>query len=77
MIGRVLTFLRFQPDLPLRIKYGVPLTKYQRSTFYTIGGSQGYTDYPAATLAQLTGAAPTVAPRAGDAVNCSTLVSAA
>ena len=77
MVGQVLTFLRFQPDLPLRIKYGVPLTKYQRSTFYTIGGSQGYTDYPAATLSQLIGATSIVAPRAGDAANSSTLVSAA
>ena len=43
----------YQPDLPLRIKYGVPLTKYQRSTFYTLEDPHGYIDYPAATLSQL------------------------
>jgi N-ethylmaleimide reductase len=33
------------PDLPLRLKLGVNLTPYDRSTFYT-QGVQGYTDYP-------------------------------
>jgi N-ethylmaleimide reductase len=33
------------PDLPLRIKLGVPLTPYDRTTFYG-GDFRGYTDYP-------------------------------
>ncbi len=33
------------PDLPLRVKRGVPLTHYDRPTFYT-KGPKGYTDYP-------------------------------
>jgi N-ethylmaleimide reductase len=33
------------PDLPRRLRYGFPLTPYNRSTFY--GGEEtGYTDYP-------------------------------
>ena len=35
------------PDLPRKIKEGIPLTKYDRSTFYG-GGEKGYTDYPSA-----------------------------
>jgi N-ethylmaleimide reductase len=34
------------PDLPYRIKAGLPLTKYDRNTFYTFD-AHGYTDYPA------------------------------
>jgi N-ethylmaleimide reductase len=34
------------PDLPLRIKLGLPLNPYDRSTFYAFDG-RGYTDYPA------------------------------
>jgi len=36
------------PDLPLRLKYNLPLNKYDRSTFYTAGpqATKGYTDYP-------------------------------
>ena len=34
------------PDLPLRIRRGLPLSRYDRSTFYG-GGEEGYTDYPA------------------------------
>jgi N-ethylmaleimide reductase len=33
------------PDLPLRLKRGLPITPYNRATFY--GGEEaGYTDYP-------------------------------
>ncbi|KAF9792530.1 hypothetical protein BJ322DRAFT_1103023 [Thelephora terrestris] len=52
------------PDLPLRIKYGVPLNEYQYSTFYT-PGAHGYTDYPVATLSDLPGALSTMTHRAG------------
>ncbi|KAK1223078.1 hypothetical protein PQX77_014077 [Marasmius sp. AFHP31] len=36
------------PDLPYRLKYNVPLTPYDRSTFYIQGSleTRGYTDYP-------------------------------
>jgi N-ethylmaleimide reductase len=33
------------PDLPRRIRLGLPLTQYDRSTFYTFD-TRGYTDYP-------------------------------
>jgi len=33
------------PDLPKRIKLGLPLNPYDRATFYG-GNSHGYTDYP-------------------------------
>jgi len=33
------------PDLPARIRHGIPFTPYQRATFYG-GGAAGYTDYP-------------------------------
>jgi N-ethylmaleimide reductase len=33
------------PDLPKRLEHDVPLTPYDRSTFYG-GGDKGYTDYP-------------------------------
>ncbi len=33
------------PDLPYRIKLGLPLNPYDRETFYG-GNAQGYTDYP-------------------------------
>ncbi|KII91971.1 hypothetical protein PLICRDRAFT_154156 [Plicaturopsis crispa FD-325 SS-3] len=44
------------PDLPIRLKHDIPLTPYNRDTFYAPGppGDNGYTDYPfseaAATL---------------------------
>ena len=38
------------PDLPRRIREGLPLTKYDRSTFYTFS-AHGYTDYPAYAVA--------------------------
>lgn len=37
----------FNPDLPERLRNGVPLTHYNRSTFYT-PGPEGYVDYPKA-----------------------------
>ena len=33
------------PDLPKRIKLGLPLNKYDRNTFYTFD-AKGYIDYP-------------------------------
>jgi N-ethylmaleimide reductase len=33
------------PDLPERLRQGLPLTRYDRSTFYG-GDSRAYTDYP-------------------------------
>ncbi|WP_426437068.1 hypothetical protein [Bradyrhizobium genosp. P] len=38
------------PDLPERLRQGLPLNAYDRSTFYG-GDSQGYTDYPTAKAA--------------------------
>ena len=73
MVDGILTSLLFQPDLPLRIKYGVPFTGYQRSAFYT-EGPRGYTDYPAATLSQLTGAFDNVTRNVVERVSPSTLV---
>ena len=35
-----------QPDLPLRLKEGLPLTRYNRDTFYAREAAAGYTDYP-------------------------------
>jgi len=35
------------PDLPERLRQGLPLTRYDRSTFYG-GDARGYTDYPVA-----------------------------
>lgn len=34
------------PDLPFRIQHGIPLTKYDRTSFYTPKVITGYTDYP-------------------------------
>jgi N-ethylmaleimide reductase len=42
------TFGRYflsNPDLPLRIREGLPLNPYDRDTFYTFD-ARGYTDYP-------------------------------
>lgn len=33
------------PDLPFRVKYGISLNKYGRTTFYTPKKAEGYTDY--------------------------------
>lgn len=35
------------PDLPERLKHDIPLTPYNRATFYS-GGPEGYIDYPVA-----------------------------
>jgi NADPH2 dehydrogenase len=34
------------PDLPFRIQYGLPLNRYDRSSFYTATQEVGYADYP-------------------------------
>jgi NADPH2 dehydrogenase len=34
------------PDLPFRLKEGIPINKYDRSTFYTRMSAKGYVDYP-------------------------------
>ncbi|KAH9056796.1 hypothetical protein EDB87DRAFT_1686814 [Lactarius vividus] len=39
------------PDLPLRLKQGLPLTHYNRDTFYTPDPAAGYIDYPFANNA--------------------------
>ncbi|OQE28785.1 hypothetical protein PENSTE_c003G03501 [Penicillium steckii] len=33
------------PDLPFRVKHGISLNKYDRTTFYTPKKTEGYTDY--------------------------------
>src|SRR5918996_777614 len=38
------------PDLPERLRHGLPLNRYDRSTFYG-GDARGYIDYPAAEVA--------------------------
>ncbi|KAH9002521.1 hypothetical protein EDB83DRAFT_2602433 [Lactarius deliciosus] len=35
-----------KPDLPLRLKEGFSLTRYNRDTFYTTEAATGYIDYP-------------------------------
>ncbi len=45
----VVSFGRYfvsNPDLPKRIRLGLPLAEYDRDTFYTFD-ARGYTDYPA------------------------------
>ena len=34
------------PDLPFRVKHGVPLEPYDRKTFYKAESPDGYVDYP-------------------------------
>jgi NADPH2 dehydrogenase len=34
------------PDLPYRIRHGIPLNAYDRSTFYAVQSPKGYADYP-------------------------------
>ena len=34
------------PDLPFRIRHGLPLNKYNRDTFYIKMSEEGYNDYP-------------------------------
>ena len=40
------------PDLPRRLRAGLPLNAYDRETFY-YGGAKGYADYPAHEAAQV------------------------
>ncbi|KAJ7819683.1 hypothetical protein B0H14DRAFT_2835769 [Mycena olivaceomarginata] len=54
--GDLVAFGRFyisNPDLPTRLERDIPLTAYDRSTFYLVGQNdpRGYTDYPFATVA--------------------------
>ncbi|ODV92347.1 hypothetical protein CANCADRAFT_22517 [Tortispora caseinolytica NRRL Y-17796] len=37
------------PDLPRRLREGIPLQMYDRSTFYTVTSPEGYITYPFAT----------------------------
>ncbi|TCD71420.1 hypothetical protein EIP91_010126 [Steccherinum ochraceum] len=37
------------PDLPVRLEKDIPLTPYDRDTFYTTLSPKGYTDYPFAS----------------------------
>ena len=39
-----------KPDLPLRLRHGLPLASYNRQTFYTPENPIGYTDYPSAEI---------------------------
>ncbi|KAF8313586.1 FMN-linked oxidoreductase [Clavulina sp. PMI_390] len=34
------------PDLPARLRKGIPLNKHDRSTFYRVEAAEGYTDQP-------------------------------
>jgi len=48
-LASLISFGRYftsNPDLPYRIENGLPLTPYDRSTFYAFD-ARGYTDYPA------------------------------
>ncbi|KAH8103315.1 NADH:flavin oxidoreductase/NADH oxidase [Cristinia sonorae] len=38
------------PDLPIRLARDIPLTPYNRNTFYTVLSPVGYTDYPFAEI---------------------------
>ena len=45
----VIVFGRYfisNPDLPFRVQRGIPLSAYNRATFYTERSPDGYTDYP-------------------------------
>ncbi|KAF9462815.1 hypothetical protein BDZ94DRAFT_1322297 [Collybia nuda] len=55
--GELIAFGRFyisNPDLPMRLKKNIPLTPYNRKTFYTPGDQEGanigYVDYPFADI---------------------------
>lgn len=45
-VGESTTETRLQPDLPLRLKEGLALTRYDRDTFYAVESATGYIDYP-------------------------------
>ncbi|KAF5362616.1 hypothetical protein D9758_009608 [Tetrapyrgos nigripes] len=56
--GQMIAFGRYfisNPDLPERLEKDIPLTPYNRSTFYLLGDTtgKGYTDYPFADEARL------------------------
>ncbi|RDB18129.1 putative inactive dehydrogenase EasA [Hypsizygus marmoreus] len=58
--GELVTFGRLyisNPDLPYRLKHDIPLTPYDRSTFYVPGeradANVGYIDYPFADVANV------------------------
>ena len=44
--SRAISQNRLQPDLPLRLKEGLSLTRYNRDTFYVKEAAAGYIDYP-------------------------------
>ncbi|KAH9945562.1 hypothetical protein B0H21DRAFT_823025 [Amylocystis lapponica] len=49
LTGELVAFGRIyiaNPDLPVRLQKGLPLTKQDRSTFYGPQTAKGYTDYP-------------------------------
>ncbi|MNS80260.1 N-ethylmaleimide reductase [compost metagenome] len=49
-VGEAVSFARHfiaNPDLPARLRHGVPLAAFDRTLLYT-PGARGYTDYPAA-----------------------------
>ena len=48
-VGGTISETKLQPDLPLRLKGGLPLTRYNRDTFYTLEAAAGYIDYPFAS----------------------------
>jgi N-ethylmaleimide reductase len=43
-------FIISNPDLPERLRRGLPLNRYDRTTFYG-GDTRGYVDYPPAEVA--------------------------
>ena len=45
-ICRAISKTTLQPDLPLRLKGGFSLTRYDRDTFYAAEDAAGYIDYP-------------------------------
>ena len=45
-ISRAISNTTLQPDLPLRLKEGLSLTRYNRDTFYAAEAVAGYIDYP-------------------------------
>ncbi|KZT57421.1 FMN-linked oxidoreductase [Calocera cornea HHB12733] len=56
-MGDVIVYGRYfisNPDLPLRLKKGIPFVPWDRETWYLHGptGSKGYTDYPTAEEAE-------------------------
>ena len=48
-VSGVISEKTLQPDLPLRLKEGLSLTRYNRDTFYAKEAAAGYIDYPFAS----------------------------